>query len=139
MGSFARQAARRRKAALQRHHDLLAPRQPERRRLRLALQRQGIEGAALEAELDRRLGALSDEERQLELRITRENELIAQALVVLGPDRLQAELRLVCYLDERFGPSPCGRVYVRDLSDEQLDQLELWLAAREAGRRDADR
>ena len=138
MGSFARQAARRRKAALQRHHDLLAPRQPERRRLRLAAPAPGP-GCALEAELERRLGAVSDEERQLELRITRENELIAQALVVLGPDRLQAELRLVCYLDEHFGPSPCGRVYVRDLSDEQLDQLELWLAAREAGRRDADR
>jgi predicted RecB family nuclease len=139
MGSFARQAARRRKAVLQRHHDLLAPRQPERLRLRLALQRQGLADAALEAELESRLGRVTDEERSLELRIARENELIARALVALGPDRLQAELRLVCYLDEHFGPSPHGRVYVRDLTDAQLDQLELWLAVREAGRRDADR
>jgi hypothetical protein len=141
MDDFARQAAHRRSLAARRQRNLLAPRQPQRLALRYRLRDWGWDGEALEEEVLRQLGPVTAEERALDERIDRENEIMRRALAVLGPDTLDAELRLVDYLEEHFRGEIEGRVLIRHLSDSQLDSLERWVVAREArtqGRRHAD-
>ena len=141
MDDFAYHAARRRLMAARRRRHLLDPRQPRRLALRIRLRDWGWDGPALEAELLRQLGPVTDEERALDLRINRENDIMARALAGLGRDSFDAELRLVDYLERHFGAATSGRVLIRTLSDAQLDELECWVAEREARsarRRDAD-
>lgn len=132
MDDFAYHAARRRLMAARRRRDLLNPRQPQRQALRYRLRDWGWDGDALESEVLRQLGPVTAEERVLDARITRENEVMRRALAALGPDALDAEMRFVDYLEEHFRGEIEGSVLIRYLSDSQLDQLERWVAAREA-------
>ncbi len=103
MDDFAYQAARRRMMAARRRRHLLDPRQPRRLTMRCRLRDWGLDGAALEAELLRKLGPVTDEERALDARIDRENEVMRRALVVLGRGGADGELRLVEHLERRYG------------------------------------
>jgi hypothetical protein len=141
MDDFAYQAARRRMMAARRRRHLLDPRQPRRLALRCQLRDWGWDGPALEAELLRKLGPVTDEERALDARIARENEVMRRALVVLGRGGVDGELRLVEHLERRFGAATSQRILIRTLSDAQLDSLEAWVARceqRAEGRRHAD-
>jgi hypothetical protein len=141
MDDFAYQAARRRMMAARRRRHLLDPRQPRRLTMRCRLRDWGWDGPALEAELLRKLGPPTDEERALDARIERENEVMRRALVVLGHGGVDGELRLVEHLERRYGAATSQRILIRTLSDAQLEELEGWVAEREARaarRRDAD-
>jgi hypothetical protein len=104
---------------------LLAPRWTPRQAARWHRSAWGrADDPRLEASLLRDFGPVTDEERALEARISREHRLVERALKAsLARETMQS---LAQHIERAYGVP-----YVKDLTDDQLDDLEAWVARRE--------
>jgi hypothetical protein len=140
-------AARHQHWLYRREVQMLSPRRVHRRNHRARLIAMDFYGPNLDVKMHVDLGPITEAERVETIRIDHENDLMKRCLATLGPDRSRAIYRLSAYLEHKFraefppDDSPGqNRIYVRDLSDDQLKVFEHWVVSREkkAARRAVD-